>query len=69
MHGSYKFLRIFCSREMAQTFHGLEVCAFDLVCCCLAHFGRGAPVVLARQEVDGTLFDVDAGYSISRVEL
>lgn len=53
---------------MSQILHGLEVRALDLVCRRFTHLGSGTPVVLAGQEVDWTLLDVDFCHSVTCVE-
>lgn len=53
---------------MAQAGHALHHGAGDLVGGGLAHGGGGAPVVLAGEEVDGALLDVDGGDAVARVE-
>ena len=60
--------RVLRGGEVAQAGHALHHGALDLVGRLLAHVGRGAPVVLAREEVDGALLDVDAGHAVARVE-
>ena len=63
-----KFGRILRRREMAQSRHALHHRSRDLIGGCFAHGWCGAPVILARQEVDGTFLDIDTGHTVSRVE-
>jgi hypothetical protein len=64
---SDKDLRIFRRWEMAHALHRLMLAAGDLLASRLAHLGRVAPVVLARQHVHGALLGVDAGHAAAAV--
>ena len=65
---THEFVWILRRREMAKPLHGLEICPLDLLGGCVAHLGRRAPVILARQEVYRALLDVDRGDPVPRVE-
>lgn len=65
---THEFARVLSGRKVAQVLHGLEVRAADLFGGVLAHLRGRAPVVLAREEVDRALVDVDAGDAVARIE-
>lgn len=54
--------------KVSQPSHALEIGPFDLFGCRLRHLRRGRPIILARQEVDGTYLAVDLIDAVAGVE-
>lgn len=53
---------------MSQALHLLEICAVDLVRCCLRHLWCRTPVILSGEEVNRAFLDVDLVHPVPSVK-